>query len=235
MSNYRIENGPSGKNTQLIRRVLEFDYGDLAASQRNQVQRETAVIRDLLHRTAENVIQVGLRLTGVHGILGRDRFQSWTSTQFGLSQSTASNYMQAARRFCEVKCLEQFQPSALFELARRKATDEARAEALRRALAGEIITKRIAQQIIRAKGTQKPPALSAAVAQVCRTLKALDPKIQKFSPAEAEQVERVLMTLLSSLDEARAIAPLAAVLDGPRVQPDPDPKRNSSPGRKSGR
>ena len=32
MSNYRIQNGPSGKNGQLIRKVLEFDYGDLAVS-----------------------------------------------------------------------------------------------------------------------------------------------------------------------------------------------------------
>jgi len=204
MSNYRIQNGPSGKNGQLIRRILEFDYGDLAVSQRNQVQRETAVIRDLLHKTAENVIQIGLRLNGVHGILGRDRFQGWLSAQFGWSQSTASNYMHAARKFCEVKCLEQFQPSALFELARRKASDEARAEALRRAQDGEIITKRIAQQIIRAKTLQKPrPSVNVAT-QVCRTLKTIHLKIDKIRPADADQVHGLLLDLLADVEKCQS-------------------------------
>lgn len=133
---------PSG----LIRHT--FDYENLPASKRRQAQQEAGSIRRLLEKTAVNIVQIGLRLQLVRESLGREYFQEWLRGEFQWSQSVASNYMRAAVAFSGLDCLEHFQPSALYVLARRKVSPEARNDAIRLAREGELITRRRAEDIV---------------------------------------------------------------------------------------
>ncbi len=215
-SKRRSRGVPKPHNGQLSSINVGFDYASLPSSIRRQVERETLAIRGFLRRTVQNVIQIGLRLTAVHETIGRDHFQSWLSAQFRWSQATASNYMQAAARFCEAKCLEQFQASALFELARKKASDDARAEAMNRAQQGEIITKPIAQLIIRSHSKQSPRPRRTVGYHVARSLKDLAGKIALLSADETDEIHGLLSELLAAVDKARETTPRNGRVNLPR-------------------
>ena len=202
------------QNGQLACNDDGFDFASLPASVRSRVQKDTATIRSLILKTAQNVIEIGQHLQSVHEIIGRENFQAWLRSQFRWSQSTASNYMQAATRFREVKCLEQFQAGALFELARHKSSDAARAEAVERAKQGEIITKPLARLIIRTHSTQPPRPTRTVAFHVVRTLNDIPPKISMISPSEADEIHRLLTELLAEVDKVRnsssTVAPASA-------------------------
>src|SRR5579872_3402464 len=200
----RLHNGHNGtarhENRQLVGRTSEFDYGCLASSIRDRIATEAAAIRTFLHRTAENIIQVGFRLNQIHAILGRKRFQGWIASELGWSQSTASNYMRAADKFYDVKCLDRLHPSALFELARKKASNDARTEALRRAMQGEVITKPVAQLIINAHSHRQSRQKRAAGFRAARALRSIDQQIPAFSHDDAERIRVILSELLTHID-----------------------------------
>lgn len=123
-------------------------YAHLPGSIQAEIEGQTRAIRELLEQTTRNVIQIGLRLEFVRNRIGRAGFQKWLRSEFLWSQPVASNYMAAARQFSELDCIGQFQPSALFVLARRKVPLAARDEAVRRARKGERITKTRAMAIV---------------------------------------------------------------------------------------
>lgn len=127
---------------------VTFDYGSVPLSLRKAVREQAAAIQALLAKTAISVVQIGLRLQFVRDRLGRERFGPWVKAEFAWSQPTASNYMRAAKTFGELDCIGQFQPTALFILARKKATVAARHEAIRAARQGQRITKAKAQAIV---------------------------------------------------------------------------------------
>ncbi len=169
-----------------------FDYSCIATSVRNQVQDETQAIRTLVVSTANNIIQIGLRLQLVRQCMGRQPFQAWLRAEFQWSQSVASNYMRAAAVFANVDCLEHFQPSALYVLARNKASEAARGEALSRARTGELITKSTAEMIVsRHIGaiSHEPPGAAARLSDVLETVERIVPLISD------EEMETVLVRL----------------------------------------
>jgi hypothetical protein len=125
-----------------------FDYSQLAKSIETPVREEVQAIRRLMEQGSLNSIQIGLRLQFVRARIGRDHFQAWLKAEFSWTQSVASKYMCVARVFGDNDQLEGFQASALYLLARRKTSPEARKEAIRLASQGEFITKTRALQII---------------------------------------------------------------------------------------
>lgn len=135
------------------------DYGQIPNSKLRQALQEAEAIRRLLEKTAMNIVQIGLLLRLVHGVLGREHFQQWLQQEFQWSQSVASNYMRAAERFAEIDCLSHFQPSALYVLARRKTPETARLEAIQRARSGELITKSRAERLVRQHSSPGPASL----------------------------------------------------------------------------
>jgi len=191
----------------LTRQSDAFDYDALASAVRRQVVEETAEIRRILEKTAENIVQIGLRLNFVHNRIGRNHFQPWLAAEFQWDQSTASNYMRAAAVFCEVKCLNRFQPGALYELVRKRVPEGARAEAIDRAQNGELITKAEAETIVRKHSASPPSKVGTVASQICRSLMRMKNKLDALNAAEADDIHPHVLELLSGLQRLRSLNP----------------------------
>ncbi len=134
---------------------IAFDYTALDAETRIVVQQRTSEIKDRLRRTAQDIVQIGHDLIEVKERLPHGQFGPWLSAEFDLTEGHARKLMQVARAFGQNDHYDRFAPTALYLLASPATPDEARAEALERAEAGERIEAKDAQAII---ATHKPAA-----------------------------------------------------------------------------
>ena len=134
---------------------IAFDYTALDAETRIVVQQRTSEIKDRLRRTAQDIVQIGHDLIEVKERLPHGQFGPWLSAEFDLTEGHARKLMQVARAFGQNDHYDRFAPTALYLLASPATPDEARAEALERAEAGERIEAKDAQAIIK---THKPAA-----------------------------------------------------------------------------
>lgn len=148
----------------------QFDYDRLPGSLRKEAENAAQAIHQIVGQAARHVVQIGLHLQNVRWAIGRDNFQSWLRAEFEWSQPVASNFMRAARYFRDCDCLDRLQPSALYILARRKVTDAAREKALSVARRGELVTKRLAQEIAQTRIVVRQPASRMVQLGVDRTL-----------------------------------------------------------------
>lgn len=178
-----------------------FDYSSLPASKRHQVQQEAEAIRRLLQKTANDIVQIGLRLQVARNALGPHHFQQWLQAEFHWSQSVASNFMQAARAFANLDCVPNFQPSALYILARHRVPEAARREAICLASSGMIITKRQAEQIVSKHSSGQRISLGR-VSSLRRAMHRLLERIGTLEPQTARDLHAELSTLAAELSRA---------------------------------
>jgi len=80
--------------------------------------------------------------------LGHGNWESWLNVELGWGTSTAKRFIQVADKFKSpiVSDLD-FAPTALYLLSQNNTPEEARAEVIDRAEAGEKITTRTAMEI----------------------------------------------------------------------------------------
>lgn len=220
------------------RMIVGFNYGSLDAALQKEVLEETAAIRKLIIQTSRNVVQIGLRLQRVRDCLGRRGFPAWLYGEFRWAQSTASNYMRAAARFGDVPCIDRFQPTALYILARKKAPDAARDEAVQLAASGELITKEQAEMILRRHDHPVPRPADSVEEKLSVTLRRLESKLPTLSRAARTHLAEQLTSLLSALNgelplpEASDGASAATESPQPSQKAHPRPKvRSSKPAR----
>jgi hypothetical protein len=155
--------------------LIGFNYEAIEEKLRAPAKEHARKIRGLLQRSTSAVIEIGHSLADVHKSLGHSRYQAWLKAEFRWSQTTASNYEQIATKFGNLKCLDQFQPSALMLLVRRNVDPRAMTEAVKRAERGEMMTYRQVVQILhRLNPRPKAAVPNAAAAQ----LRSADPLLQ---------------------------------------------------------
>jgi len=129
--------------------AIEFSYGMLNLATRKVVQQRTIEIKSLLRRTAQDIIDIGEKLSEVKQELGHGQFVDWLRTEFDWSDSAARKFMQVHRKFKSVKFTNlNIAISALYLLAADCTSEAARAEAVQRAEAGEVITRAKAKEIV---------------------------------------------------------------------------------------
>lgn len=127
-------------------RVIErqpdlFNYDALTPTTRDIVQRRTGEIQDLMRRSAADIVDIGLKLTEVKGILGHGNYGLWLESEFGWSSSAALKFTQVADQFKSVNFTNlEIAPSALYALAMPSTPGPIREEFTRRAEAGEKVT-----------------------------------------------------------------------------------------------
>lgn len=117
-----------------------FDYTALDAETRIVVQQRTGEIKSLMRRTAQDIIEIGLKLTEVKARLGHGSFGGWLKAEFEWSERTAQNFMRVADAFKSATVADLIAPKALYLLAAPSTPDAAREEALERAAAGAAVT-----------------------------------------------------------------------------------------------
>lgn len=177
--------------------IAAFDYGTLALALREELRAEASVIQKLIGASSRSVIQIGLRLSYVRERLGRRPFKAWLLAEFRMKKATASNYMRAAFVFRDAACVDRFQPSALYVLSRKNATEAARDEALQRAHEGELITKAEAQIIVRRHCGATTVSGEVANRRIASTLRRLKTHIESLSRAGRAELAEQLTDLLA--------------------------------------
>jgi hypothetical protein len=146
-----IETG--GREVVTDQQLVLFSYSDLDTETRIVVRQKADEIKSLMRRSAQDIIDIGLKLIDVKVYLGHGNFGSWLKVEFDWSDDTARRFMNVAERFGQKPQIAEFAPSALYLLAAPSTSDEAREEALERAANGEAITFTIAKGI---KETHEP-------------------------------------------------------------------------------
>jgi Protein of unknown function (DUF3102) len=124
-----------------------FDYSNLDADTSWFVREQTEEIKALMKQTAEGIVKIGQKLIDVKKRLGYGRYRQWIEAEFNWGKSTANSFENVAKRFADVQNLDNFAPSALYELAAPSTPEIAKEEALTRADSGEYITFTTAKEI----------------------------------------------------------------------------------------
>lgn len=127
----------------------QFTYVNLDAEILDLVQQHTNEIKVLMHRTAQDIIQIGQRLIEVKQRLGHGNFTNWLKFEFSWSVSTATKFMHVAEQLKFVKFTNlNISASALYIIAAPSTSKDARAEVLKRAVMGENISYTQAKEIV---------------------------------------------------------------------------------------
>lgn len=118
---------------------LSYDYSSLPESVREAVRAHAIGIRAALTRAAENVIEIGHRLTEARKLFpSYNAFTSWCEAEFGLSTASVSRFVRVYERFGALE-LPGVSVSVLYELA---ALPEGEAEkVLREGIGGRGISQ----------------------------------------------------------------------------------------------
>lgn len=129
--------------------LMLFDYQQLDTETRVVVQQRTTEIKALMKRTAQDIIEIGEKLIEVKARLPHGAFGGWLESEFEWTSETARRFMNVADKFKNNKLLNlDVAPSALYLLAAPSTPDDARAEAISRAEAGERITHSTAKALV---------------------------------------------------------------------------------------
>ena len=128
---------------------LSFSYDELDNETRFLVGQRTSEIKNLIHRSAQDVFDIGQKLIEVKEKLDHGRFLIWLNTEFNWSKSAARQFMQVARQFKRGNFTDlNIAASALYLLASNTTSVAARQQALERATQGKIINRLEAKSII---------------------------------------------------------------------------------------
>ena len=143
---------------------ISYNYSHLEAKSQTVIIERTDEIKNLIRRTANNIIEIGHKLHEVKRIIGHGHFGNWLKTEFNWSVATATKMMQASEHFKNVNFTNlNFSPSAIYLLAAPSTPEQARTEALTKAKQGQPITYTLAKQIVGHHKTR--PHFSSSVSE----------------------------------------------------------------------
>lgn len=106
-----------------------FDYNALDLEDKIVVQQKTEEIKVLMRRTAQDVFDIGQKLSEIKARLGHGHFGNWLKAEFEWSDRTAQNFIRVYESFKSENVSDlHFSQTALYVLA--AAPEEARLEAI---------------------------------------------------------------------------------------------------------
>lgn len=159
-----------------------FDYDSLETQQRSIVQQRTGEIRERLRRSAQDVWEIGQKLSDVRSRLQYGQFLSWIKAEFGWSQRTAYNFINVYEtfgdRFANLAKVN-IATSLLYQLASPSVPEELRDQILRAAEQGETMTAKELQATIQTRRLK-----ATAVRKKQQAEKEQTPKQAKEQPVE---------------------------------------------------
>lgn len=106
-----------------------FDYNALDLEDKIVVQQKTEEIKVLMRRTAQDVFDIGQKLSEIKARLKHGHFGNWLKAEFEWSERTAQNFIRVYESFKSENVADlHFSQTALYVLA--AAPEEARLEAI---------------------------------------------------------------------------------------------------------
>jgi Protein of unknown function (DUF3102) len=149
-------------------------------------------IRARIRRTTTDIIDTGNDLLLVKARLEHGEFLKWIETEFGMTDRTARNYMQAAEWAADkTETVSVLQPSILYKLASPSTPEKIRAEALADLGAGKIVDAHALDMKIRQEHWREREAKHKAdIAERRRQRKLADsPKAKRQAAKERRAAE----------------------------------------------
>ena len=141
-----------------------FDYRELDAETRIVVQQKTEEIKVLVRRTAQDVFDIGQKLSDIKTRLGHGHFGNWLKAEFEWSERTAQNFIRVFESFKSENIADlSFSQTALYVLA--SAPEEARSEAI--AIAKEKTITSVEAKAIAKKHKTKSDPNSCLLTSTC--------------------------------------------------------------------
>lgn len=146
----------SAKKTQAI---IQFDYDALQLNQRSIVQQRTGEIRERLQRSAQDIWEIGQKLTDVRNQLKHGQFDLWLKAEFNWSRRTAYNFINVYESFRERANFAHINiaASALYLLAAPSTPQAVRDEYLQLAGKGKKVTHQELQRVIKKDKPKSEP------------------------------------------------------------------------------
>jgi Protein of unknown function (DUF3102) len=137
------------QSQQLLTQEKGFNYAVLTPEVQIIVQDKTSELKSLMRRSAQDIIDIGQKLTEVKEQLAHGNFRAWLKTEFDWSVRTAARFMQVATQFKDANLAHlNIAVSALYLLAEPSTPEKARKQALELAKKGDDISHTKAKAII---------------------------------------------------------------------------------------
>jgi len=183
-----------------------FDYDSLEAGQRSIIQQRTGEIRERLRRSAQDVWEIGQKLSDVRSRLKYGQFLTWIKAEFGWSQRTAYNFINVYEtfgdRFANLAKVN-IATSLLYQLASPSVPEELREQILRAAEQGDTMTAKELKATI-----QKRRLKSAANKEKSREKKAAKAQGKKQPENAVERTAdgaEIITIIAKSADETSTV------------------------------
>jgi hypothetical protein len=127
-------------NTHILNK---FDYNILKSEQRSIIQQKTEEIKERLKRSAQDIWEIGQKLSEVRSQLAYGHFDKWLKAEFGWSRRTAYNFIKVYEAFPERATVAQVNiaASALYQLSSPSTSKEVRAKFIKKAQDGRKVTR----------------------------------------------------------------------------------------------
>lgn len=128
----------------------EFSYELLDKMTCIRTREHADQIRQLSASISNNLIEIGLRLIEVHGLLGRD-FNSWVKHEFSWSQSYASKMENAAKKFADLESevIGRIDSCSLTIMTRKKTNPVVISKVISKAKSGATVRRSEVLQLIK--------------------------------------------------------------------------------------
>src|SRR3954463_7811278 len=188
-----------------------FSYDELPEADRRRLRGVADQINERVTRTVENLRAIGERLLEAREILGPRKFAPWFRDELGMAKSSVYNCIRLIEKWEVIRpFIGRITPTVLFRLCEGTATSEVFDEVARRAEAGEKVTVKIVNELIRKAASgepagrdyqvapQPPPILVAAAVQADAHVCA-EPVGEPTAIAETAPADKALETPAESL------------------------------------
>jgi Protein of unknown function (DUF3102) len=204
---------PGQANLALIPNTL-FDYAALDRETEVAARSDAALIKGLMRRTAEDVVEIGSALIRQKQRLPHGMFLPWIETEFDMSQSAAYRFINVAERYSgKLPSLGSLTVEALYELSAPSTPPEVREEIERRVAAGELATaedvRLVKAQVAEVK--QNAEALARTNEQVQEQNRDLLANAHRTASEEAEKAHGAEIAELKQRIESMQAAAAASI------------------------
>lgn len=173
-----------------------------------------------LKRSALDIYHIGVNLLEAQSITEHGEFLPWLEQEFGMGKTSAYEFIHVAKAFQSKfpiigSLINAITPTALYKLAAPSSPEAARAEAIERVKAGEVIGLDIAKDLVKkhkasiVPKTQQPKASPIAPQRTTNQVEA--PALPESKGSQPEQATSNLVALPPTNLEIVAISPTAQV------------------------
>jgi hypothetical protein len=221
----RKNRGATERGEGPMREVMKtFDYGELPAGDAEALRKAAQRIRSLIDKGKAALAEIGRELMVVRTRLPRNQFTRWATSEFGITNRTALNYMRYAEWGTDkTEIVSVLQPNSVYLLAAPSTPQSARTAVIGRVRSGEVLGPNMVRTLIKkAKLEEAEAKLDADRAAALARLSPEERKRRESEEADrrrrvAAEYERVLHVMEERDQLTREAAALILDRLGPEL------------------